>query len=80
MTVPFLSNCAHKTDSWCLDCTSELGHKLWAEMDKVSKLDKALVKFQRKFCTYEKRKYSDANVIRPMVDELMSVMTAPQRT
>jgi hypothetical protein len=30
MTVPWLMNCPHSDESWCLDCVAELGEELAA--------------------------------------------------
>jgi hypothetical protein len=27
MTIPYLMNCPHSDDSWCLECVKELGEK-----------------------------------------------------
>jgi hypothetical protein len=27
MTIPWLHNCPHSTDAWCLDCVTELGEE-----------------------------------------------------
>lgn len=35
MTIPWLSNCGHSTDSWCLDCTMKLGEENWALRDEI---------------------------------------------
>jgi hypothetical protein len=29
MTIPWLMNCSHMDDGWCLDCTKELGERVW---------------------------------------------------
>lgn len=39
MTVPFLMNCAHRDDAWCLDCVRLLGEENW----KVKALNAELV-------------------------------------
>jgi hypothetical protein len=40
MTVPWLSNCSHDPDGWCLPCVSALGRESWDLQEEVRQLTK----------------------------------------
>jgi hypothetical protein len=40
MTIPWLGNCSHSPDGWCLDCVKELGERAQAAEAIVAKLPK----------------------------------------
>ena len=35
MTVPWMMNCPHSEDSWCLECTHGLGSENWKLRDEL---------------------------------------------
>lgn len=44
MTIPWMMNCSHMEEGWCLDCTSELGNELWKLQDELKRLQNNLTK------------------------------------
>lgn len=46
MTVPWLMNCPHLEDGWCLDCTKELGEENWDLQDKLKKEKQRRIYYQ----------------------------------
>lgn len=38
MTVPWLMNCSHRPDGWCLECAKELGQENWSLIEERDKL------------------------------------------
>ena len=51
MTIPYLMNCAHSPDGWCLDCVKELHDELEAALtdanQKVKEKDEVMLEVFR---------------------------------
>lgn len=52
MTIPYMTNCSHSEDGWCLECVSEMGRE-WQEMRDALRNGRTMAKHKHRITTRE---------------------------